>query len=133
MFNKKWLEVLVPQVGMVMITLGVFFLCRVFGMEDKDTVVEVATGIVVGTCIVAFVADVKFVVVATCIVAFAAVALAAANFVALAAAFAFVAIFPTALATVLVTKDYRLPKLWVVVSFFAEAAAISLPIYFTIN
>jgi len=118
--NRKWLKVLVPEVAMVILTLAVFFLCRHFGLEDKEAAVAAA-----------------FAAFAVAAVAAAAVATAAVATVA-AAAVATVVVF-TAAAVVAVAAvavaayEYKLPIFWVIASYLVEAAVIFLPIYLSIS
>ena len=137
--NKNWYKVLVPELVMVVVTIGVFFLCQYFGMEEKDAFA--AAAVVAAFATAAFVAAFATTAAAFAVVvivafatafataAFAAAFATAATTVTVAAAFAVVAF--VAIVAIATAKEYRLPMFWVVVSYVAEAAVIFLTFYFS--
>lgn len=103
--NKNWLKVLVMEIPIVFLILATFFLCRFFGMENKEAVA--ATTIV---AISAF------------IVVFEIVAISAIS----------TALTSDTIADI-VAASPKLPTFWVVMSYLATATAIFLPIYLSLN
>lgn len=107
--NRSWLKILIPQAAMVFLVLAVFFICRYFGLEDKEAVI---------------VTTVTTTAAAVAVATFATTAAVVATFATTAAAVAF---------AVTTAKEYKLPIFWVVASYLVETMAIFLPIYLSIN
>ena len=132
--NKKWLMVLVPQVMMIAMILGIFFLCRGLGMEKKET----DFNIYVTFAVTIFV---TFIITGT----FAVTAFPAVNIAVAIAAFATLAAFIPAIVTFallivalvsfsdLVSEKYELSVFCVAGSYLVEVLALFLPIFFAHN
>lgn len=133
MESKNWRKVLGSEIGAVVLTLGALFGCKLMGGGATITAI---TAIIV---VVALVLTITITTATALVTALAALGLALATItttVALGLALATITVIATiALAIGIdnISKEYKLPKIWVTASYLAEAAAIFFPIYLSLN